>query len=103
MYERRQTDDSLHYAQIRLKEIVCAIRTESLKGIHFRLNITRIKTRIIFSTLFDQISRHVLFYQFLRRQINTNIESKMIAGLISNCSPQRADDNGYQTCLLSQF
>jgi len=36
-----------------------------------------------FSTLFDQISRHVLFYEFLKIQINTNIESRMIADLVS--------------------
>jgi len=60
----------------------------------------RVLKWITFSTLFDQNSRHGQFYEFFKIPIITNIESKMIADLISTVTP-KGPMIRYQICLLS--
>jgi len=68
-----------------------------------RLNFAENQNRIVFSTHFDQKSRHVLFYEFLKIRIIKKLEARLFAGLISTVTPKEPMLNGYHTCLLSKF
>jgi hypothetical protein len=56
---------------------------------------------INFSTHFDEILRHILFYEFFNSEIIRNIGNRKVTDLITSCNSQRVDAKVHQICLFS--